>query len=294
MQIIGTALALAAPAPISLIGIRQGAYKAFLAVVFAATIIFLPFGNVGSASFVLGAGFLGIAFGIAVKKTNSSGEAILVLTIAALASKLVFMWFMIYTQEYNPFALDENSLNALMNSLNTSGAGDDILTALAQQISLLTPSFLIMGASLDVFMNYFIISKVEDRRQKLISASPSSTDNELKVFALPPFEQWTFPRSLLTAFITAFLITLFDNSGSSRILLSAELNLKILTSLMFFIQGAGFIWWGVLYKNFSYGIRLSIFLVILLFIPIFFMGIIIIGIVDIAVDLRGKIRRSNK
>ena len=294
-----TLAALAAPAPISLIGIRQGVYKAFLAVIFVATALFLPFGYEGSVSFIFSAGFLGIIFAVVVKKANSAGETFLGLVITALAAKLMFMLFMINTRGTNPFVLDENSVSAIMNSF-IAGASDDVLNTLAQQLNLLVPTFLIIAAGIDSFVNYFLVLKIENRRRQLRTASSSiavnSADertNELKIHPLPPLEQLSFPRSLLTAFLAAFLITLLDVSGTNRTLLSAELNLKILTSILFFIQGLSFVWWWMLHKNYSFWVRYPI-LLILLFIPILSMGLVMVGIVDIVIDLREKMRRNSK
>jgi len=292
MPIIGLAVALMAPVPISLIGVRQGTYKAFLAVAFVAAMLFLPFGAAGAASFIFGAGFLGFVFALAVRKTNSAGEAIFGLIAAALISKLMFMGFTMYTDGINPFTLNENAVSSIMKSINASAASEDIFQKIAQQLSLMTPSFLIMASGLDALVTYFLVSKIESRRQKINAASSGAAAIE-PIHPLPPFGQWSFPRSLLAAFFTAFFITLFDASGSSRILLSAEVNLKVLTSVMFFIQGLGFVWCWMLHRNFSHWARLAI-LFILLFIPVFSMGLIIIGIIDITVNLREKIRRVNK
>jgi len=296
IPVIGVVLTLTSPAPISLLGIRQGTSKAFLAVVFIAAILFPVFGDAGSMSFILSTGFLGIALGAIARKTNSAGETIFGLIIIMLISKLILMWYMVNTRDFNPFILEESSIDALMKSLNVSSTSDDIVKAITEQMKLLTPSFLIMAAGLDVFVNYLLVSKMESRRQKIIGASPSIADektNEFKIHPLPPFELWSFPRSVLSAFFTAFLITLFNASDSSSILLSAELNLKVLTSVMFFIQGISFAWWWMLHKNFSYWARLSIFF-FLMFIPIFSMGLIILGIMDIIINIREKIRRDNK
>jgi len=297
--IIGIAMTLASSVPISLIGIRQGVYKAFLAVLFVAALMFLPFGEAGSVSFILGAGFLGIIFGIMVKKTSSAGEAIFGLIIAVLISKLIFMWFMIYTKGFNPFALDESSVNALMRSLNSSHVSDDTLKTVIRQINLLTPSFLIMASGLDVYVNYVLVSKLEYRRLKT-AASPSvnvnyadEKVNELRVPPLPPFDQWSFPRSLLSAFLAAFLIALFDVPDTSIILISAEINLKVLTSVMFFIQGLSFAWWWMLHRSFSFRARLLI-IILLMLVPILPMGLIMVGILDIVINIREKIRRNNK
>ncbi|MCL1941689.1 MAG: YybS family protein, partial [Synergistaceae bacterium] len=202
----------------------------------------------------------------------------------------------------NPFAIDEGSVRALLASFNPSHIEEDILRSVTHQIRMLTPSFLIMGAGVDAFVSYLIVAGIENRRlsrQKSVGAGEGANaggtagEPAVKVHPMPPFGQWSFPRSLLAAFFAAFLITLFDASASSAILLSAEINLKVLTSVMFFIQGLGFAWWWMLRRNYSQWVRIAAFLV-LLFVPIFSMGLVIIGILDIAADLRGKIRRNDK
>jgi uncharacterized protein YybS (DUF2232 family) len=293
IPIIGIAIAFTSPVPISLIGVRQGAYRAFIAVLFVAISVFLPFGIAGSLSFVFwGAGFFGIVFGIVIKKTKTAGEAVLGLLITALVAKVVFIGLMINIKGYNPFMIDENALGSLIKSLGTSGAPDDVIQSVVKSISLSIPSFLIMISALDSYVNYYLVSLLENRRQSKRCDSNIET-NELKILPLPPFEQWSFPRSLLLAFFLAFIIPLFDASNSSSVIISAELNLKILTVTLFFIQGLSFLWWWMLFKKFSYGIRLSIIFV-LFFVPILSMGFIIIGVIDISLNLRERIRRNNK
>ena len=292
IPVIGAITSLLSPVPISLIGIRQGSDKAFLAVVFVATLLFLPLGFAGSMSFVFFSGLLGLIFCGVIKKSNSAGEAIFGLTVAAIIFKLICMGLMVYTIGKNPFKFDENSVNAIVNSLKESGVGESILKTVRQHINLIIPSFLIMASGLDAYINYLFVSRIERRRRKM-SNNEGAERNAVEIMLIPPFEQWSFPRSVMTAFFLAFLITLFENYDTSIMLISAELNLKILTFVIFFIQGTCFTWWWTLHKNFPYGIRLSIIFV-LLFIPIFSLGLIVLGMLDIALNLRQRIRRDNK
>jgi uncharacterized protein YybS (DUF2232 family) len=290
IPIIGAVLSLLSAVPISLIGVRHGVYKAFTAVMFVAVSMFLPFGYMGSLSFILNIGFLGIVFCYFVRKTNSAGEAIFGLVIAALISKLIFMGLIVYISGHSPYILDESSIDAIEKYYKTYSVRDDILEMVKQFINMLIPSILIVYAGMEAFVNYLLVSVLESRRQRT-SSVPKTETNELKIHPLPPFEQWSFPRSLLSAFLIAFLIPLLDTSDSSIILLSAEYNLKALTAVMFYIQGFCFVWWWA--KNYSYGVRLSIFFV-LLFVPVFSIGVIIIGTLDIALNLRERIRRNSK
>ena len=288
---VGTALALVASVPISLIGIRQGIKKAFLAVVCVSVVLFLAFGDVGLTSFALDVGLLGVLFCYIARKTNTAGEAIFGLIIVALTAKLVLMGYMYYTRGQNPFLLDEGYIDDLLiKSFKASGTSMDVLKTAKQYIFMSIPTFLVAAAGFEVFVDYLLISKIENRRQRIRNAGETET-NELKIHPLPPFEQWSFPRSLLAAFFIAFIIPLF--SDSDIMLLSIELNLIFLCCLMFFIQGISFTWWLTLLKNFSYGVRLSIFFV-LFFVPVLSMGFIIIGSFDIALNIRKRIRRNTK
>ena len=290
---VGTVLALVASIPVSLIGIRHGINKALITVMFVTAVIFLLFDEEISASFILDVGVLGIFFGLFARKTKTAGEAIFGLIIVALISKLIFMGFMYHTKGQNPFLLDDRYIDDILTrSFNASGASMDTFQITKQYILLSFPTFLIAATGFEVFVNYLLISKIENRRQRIINARETET-TELKIHTIPPFERWSFPRSLLAAFLLAFFIPLFINTDSSIMLLSTELNLKFLCCIMFFIQGLSLIWWWILLKNFSYGIRLSIFFV-LFFVPILSMGFIIIGSFDIALDLRKRIRRNTK
>lgn len=295
MPVLGVVLSLVSPVPISLIGIRQGVHKAFLAVVFVTVSMALPFGLTGSLLFFLSVGFLGVVFSVIAKNTSSAGEAVLGLAVTALVARLIFMAIMVYAKGHNPFVLDESSMDVLIRYLKTPELNDDVLETIKQNINLSIPSFLIVAAAIEAFVNYLLVSKIEGRRQRMRSDSIAQTEtDELKVHPLPPFEQWAFPRSMLAAFLLAFLIPLFSDSNSSIILRSIEFNLKFVSFVMFFIQGYSFAWWWVLYRNYSYGVRLSILIVLLLFVLVFSMVIIVVGVLDIAIDLREKIRRRNK
>ncbi|MCL1876014.1 MAG: YybS family protein [Synergistaceae bacterium] len=290
--IIGISISLLSTIPISLIGIRQGPRKAYLSVISIAILMSLPFGYEGLMSYVFIAGISGIAFGILARKTNSAGESILGLTIAIIASTLIFEGLMFYTRGYS-FSFNENHLNEIIESLEDSGVSEDILIFMKHYLNLIIPSVLVIISGFSAFMNYLFVSKIEQRRKRTISDSNTGT-NELEIFPLPPFEQWSFPRSLLSAFVLAFIITLFDSHRTSVMLISTELNLMILTFILFSIQGLSFIWWFMIYKNLNFGVRFSIIIVILLFISVFFLGLIVMGLLDIAFNLKQRMRRKNK
>lgn len=269
----GVVLALIAPAPIALVGLRHGLRNAFVGLVFASALVYLPFGELATASFVLGPGILGVAIAAVAQKTKAAAEAMLLLVSVSVGAKLLFMFSMMSITGHNPFMFDEASLRAVFSSLPTN-ASDEAFTAMINQIPLLIPSFITLAAGLDAFVNYLLVSKLH-------RAVP----------ALPPFEDWRFPRSLLVALLVSLILPLLEpDIGDSRVLTSVELNLKIIVNILFFIQGFSFVWWWMLRKKASRVVRFFIILVLL--IPIFSMGLIALGIGDIWLNLRDRIDKA--
>ena len=290
--IISISISLLSTIPISLISIRQGARKAYLAVISIAVFMSLPFGYEGFMSYVFITGIMGIAFGIIAGKTKSAGETILGLLIVALASELIFEGLMFYSRGYS-FTFDENRLIEFVKSLEDSGVSEDIIELVKQNFNHIIPSVLIIISGFTAFMNYLFVSIIEQRRRKKISSDSSTGTNELEIFPLPPFEQWSFPRSLLTAFIFAFFLTLFEAYETSVLLISSVLNILITTFILFTIQGLSFVWWWVLSRNLYFGVRFSIMIVMFLFISVFFLGLIVMGTLDITFNLKQRMRRKN-
>lgn len=279
LPIIGVAVALAAPAPIALAGLRYNLRTTFIGIIFALLIVYILFGELVTVSFMIGTALLGLSLALTAPRVKTAGEAMLLFVASSVALKVAFMFAMIAITGHNPFLFDEASLREMFSSFPSAGT-DEMFSLMIKQLPLIIPSFLTLAAGLDCLVNYLLVSKIELKVRGEKTPVPN----------MPSLGEWRFPRSILSALLVALLLPFFSGDEPSRVLISVELNLKIIVNVMFFIQGLSFVWWWTARKNFQRGIRLLIFIVLM--IPIFSMGVVALGIGDIWLNLRDRLDKA--
>lgn len=106
--------------------------------------------------------------------------------------------------------------------------------------------------------------------------------------ALPPFREWSFPRSLLVYYFAAFVVMLlFGQELREGFWLSALTNGKALLDILFIIQGLSFCVYMAYQKGWSF-IQPVLFVLVFLFPPVASI-LSLLGIVDIGFELRKRI-----
>ncbi|HOO64337.1 MAG TPA: DUF2232 domain-containing protein, partial [Synergistaceae bacterium] len=108
---------------------------------------------------------------------------------------------------------------------------------------------------------------------------------------LPRFEAWRFPKSLFWALLVSAVLTLFGGSpsGALSVPLKIGVNLRILVSMLFFLQGSAVVLAFLQAKKIG-AWRWGVFVLFLL-VPLLSQLALILGIIDMWFDIRSRIGR---
>jgi uncharacterized protein YybS (DUF2232 family) len=135
------------------------------------------------------------------------------------------------------------------------------------------PSLILLSSMLDSFLNYRLCEFAQRGHPRALPA-------------LPPLEDWRFPRSLLWAFLFAFTMPLLVKTDGWALGTMMELNLKFLVNVFFFLQGLSLVWWWLSRKKIHWILR---FLIAgTLFFPLLGIWSIALGVGDICLDFRAR------
>ncbi|MDY3868628.1 MAG: DUF2232 domain-containing protein, partial [Pyramidobacter sp.] len=142
-------------------------------------------------------------------------------------------------------------------------------------LPMIIPAILVMASAIDCYLSYWVSAKVIKRLR----------GTELP--QLPPFSSWRFPQSVLFAFFAAVLCGFLGVSygGPQGLLVRVALNLRLLVSSLFIIQGLSVAVYFLKRKNAGKVVTGCVAAAVL-FIPFLSQLATMVGIFDICWDLR--------
>ena len=288
LPVVGIAISLVCPAPLVVLGLRHSLGRACLGTLVATIIAGAFLGVTGALFFAFGFGFLGIGLGYLAGKCQSGSDSMLFGVLVSLASKLILMVIMVRLTGINPFSLDPETISATVDRVvefyRSAGMPEATLKGLTDQfratIAMLPhifPALLVMAAAVDCFLSYVISGAVLKRI------------GDIRLPALPAFEEWRFPKSLFWALLISMGLQLFG-SQAGRVLIAAGINIRILVSMLFFFQGVSVVWFVMKNRGLGPVVRWVI-VGLLALIPLLSQLVLVAGIVDMWYDLRKRFRR---
>ena len=281
---LGMAALLFSPTPLVLLGAREGKKWMTAGIFFASGLLALLFGPLFSLYYLLGQGLLCFGLILPLGRVKNGSEALFFCMGVAIASKVVFMASVVSMTGQNPFMLNPDALRDMVSQMYSgvlSRGGMDAATfneSMEQVVSFvpyMLPSLILMSSALDSFLNYKLCEFLQ-RKQAVVFP------------ALPPFGEWRFPKSLLWALVFAFILPLALDTEGEPLLTMLEVNLKFLVNVFFFLQGMSFVWWWLLKRKMHFLLRIMI--LALLSLPVLGMWAIALGVGDMCLDLRAKLK----
>ena len=291
LPLVGMVFSLVCPAPLVVLGLRHNLGRSVLGVAVATIIIAAFTGVIGALFFCFGFGFLGIALGVLGRRFDKAVDILLYGILVSLGSKLLLMTIAVKLTGINPFSLDEAQLLPMMERIGSiyssmgmpdvavSAAADQMRAALAL-IPLIFPALLVMAATVDCFMSYIVSGAVLKRLGKE------------KLPEVPVFREWRFPKSLFLALLVSIILYFAGSHYPAlAVLQRAGLNLRLLVTVLFFIQGLAVTWNVMEAKGLG---RLVRFLLIGFVFLVSFIAqiVLILGIIDMWFDLRSRVREG--
>jgi uncharacterized protein YybS (DUF2232 family) len=219
-----------------------------------------------------------IARFIRIKKIATTYLYALLTAIANIAL-LIIISRLFFTLDFSTYFMDQ--LNKTINAgqgffaqftPDQSAALIESYTELFNSIIAILPFITIMVSAIYVITNYYFAVKILKRFSVALPAIPSP-------------REWTFPRSVMYAYLVVVLFYLF--SSKSDFLYNLTLNLFQIFSVIIIIQGIAFIY--ILLERRKLSKQWMILAVASIFLPFLNQAIQVIGIVDLAFNLRDKI-----
>ncbi len=285
LPVAGVAVALICPVPLVVLGLRHTLKRALLGAVVAAVVVTIILGPLGGLFFALGFAATGVALGFFARRRNDAVEILLCTLLLSLGAKLVLMILATKLTGINPFSINPEELRRMSESVfsimgqvspETIQVMQGQMESVFRLIPLLFPGLLVIASAVDSLLTYLISAAVLRRLRR--ETLP----------ALLPFEEWRFPKSLFWTFLFAVLLILWGTSQEAGLALKIGLNLRILVSMLFFLQGGAVILHFL--RPFLGKGRWVVFGIFLLF-PLLSQITLVLGLTDIWFDFRSRMRR---
>ncbi|GHV36715.1 membrane protein [Synergistales bacterium] len=282
---IGVAALLFCPVPLAILGARENDFLATAGLAMASLILLPIFGVWVSLYFFLGEGVLCLGLTVPLGRVKNGVECLFLCVVVSILSKLLLLALMMSLRGQNPFMMDPESMKVLLSQMTLSFGGNaeeaiQVASHMAKLASWMLPSLILFSSVFDSFFNYKLC-EVLQRRFHLRRKFPPIT----------PFDSWRFPRSLLWAFVFAFMLPLFmeedDALGGMM-----EVNLKFSVCAFYFFQGLSLVWWALLRKKWPRFLR--VMLMVLLCVPVLGLWVIGLGVGDMCFDIRARVMNKNK
>ncbi|MDR1740756.1 MAG: YybS family protein [Synergistaceae bacterium] len=291
--VLGAVALMLCPAPLAFVGVKDGLYWMSACLAATSAIVLMLFGPEVLVYFFLGEGMLCYGLVLPPMKPLSlsrGSDCLSVCTAVSLLSKLLFLGAAVYITGTNPFT---EQIKHFIDIYSTGAAGTDAAKAIEEMAAIvprMLPSLLVLSSVLDSFVNYKVCERITAR---------GGGKNRVNFPSLPPFTSWRFSKSLVWAFLLAYVLPFLSETGAGDMPADLALlcdiisiNLKIIISVLFFIQGMSFVWWALCKKSAHIAIR--IMLMALLFFPLFGGWVVALGLCDACFDLRETLSKRKK
>lgn len=280
---IGIFASLIWPVPIIILGIRHGLKTSIMATVVSGIIVSMIEGPVQGFSIVLGFGLIGIAMGWAINRDFSPFKVLACGATASLVAKVLLLLISLSVMGINPLTEEikamRESIPLIENMYKGFGLSPDKLKLVVENLSnmidimaIAIPAILVMASLMDAFLSY--------KFTKLIL---SKMGHKLKDFT--PFWMWRFPAYTVFLYLIGVLMAMLDQYVKIGIFKIIGINLRLVFSFIFLIQGFSMMTYFMGKYNVSKILRVVIVFLVF-FNPIFLQLASWAGMLDILFNFR--------
>ena len=217
-------------------------------------------------------------------KNYSGAESLLLASGASIAFKLVLiLLYWVFTKR-NILLPDISQVEPVVRQLY--GSQPELMATMMRAVKVipyLMPAMLVLFCSAEAYMNYSLCSRLTRK------IAPSSKNFPPE---LPEFKLWRFPVSLMLVSFLSLVIGYFMDTdtwfqGSVFIM-----NLQIVVNAFMFIEGLAVIFWIMDGFRMRRGGKIAV--CVILGFPFFWPWLIVIGMCDIVLNLRERIKFGAK
>ncbi|SHM17561.1 Uncharacterized conserved protein YybS, DUF2232 family [Caldanaerovirga acetigignens] len=280
---VGLLADLVLPVPVIILGMKHGLSVSLLSVLVSGAVIAAFSGPIRAITGVLSFGLVGMGMGWALKRKYSPFKVFAVGTGASLVSNIALFMLSLAIMGINPFLQEieiyRESLNSAAKVYSRIGVDPETIKPALEMygkildlMPLLIPAMLVLASVSSSFL-CFHISKMILRR-----LGYSMED-------FPPIWQWKMPPYTLLLFLMGQLSVLVESYWPVGILKQIGLNLQMIFSIAFFIQGLAVLAFFLGKYNVSKVLR--VFVILFLFSnPFMAQLIFLLGMIDTAFNFR--------
>ena len=278
------------PLPLSILGNIEGHKRMSIAELLIEATLFFAFSQTMAVYFLIAcAPVSAMIFMLGREeykeaKNHSGPESLLICIGTSITFKIVLMLvFWIFTDK-NILMPDFSQMDSMFAQVyETQPELQESIRRILRVFPYLMPSMLIIYCSIESFLNYSF-------NHKLTRKFFPETKNYVP--ELPVFTQWRFPFSLFWVSMLSLILGYFVDSDTWFDGTVFIMNLQIVINIIMFIQGLSLIFW--LMESFKFRRGAKVFACIILFIPFFWAWLVIIGMSDMILNLRERIRIGTK
>lgn len=274
------------PLPLAVLGCLEGRKRMSVAELMIEATLFLAVSPSMAAYFLLGCAPLSaILFAVSQEgfkdaKKLTGGESLIICTGASIIFKtLLIVAFFFFTGK-NILFPDAAQMRDVM--LQMYGDQPELAATLQQVLTILPhmlPSLLVIYSGIETYLNYSLCCSVI---HKFFPASKNFPPE------LTAFKSWKFPASLFFVSLGGFILGWFvdiDTWFEGAIFI---MNLQIAANVLMFIQGLSLAFWIMDGFRLRKGIKFLICCV--LSVPFFWPWLIVIGMCEMTISVREKIK----
>nr|WP_282958537.1 YybS family protein [Metabacillus idriensis] len=283
LPLFGAFLMVFLPLPFILYTVRHG-IKAAFTLMAASIFITLIVGSLFALPLTLTYALSGIVMGYFYQKRQTAG-ALIGGTIAFLISFVVMYAASAAFFQIDPIEEATGSMNETIDMAKSmmaaigQEANEAAINQLEEQmkyIGYLIPSLLVSVSFIFALLSHAVTVPVLKRLK-------------IQLLPLKPFREWKLPSSIVWYYlIVSFL--LFLNLDTGSFLYIAAVNLLFVLQVLLVVQGFSFIFFYSHVKKYSKAIPV-IAVILSLILPILMYLVRILGIIDLAFNLRGRVKK---
>lgn len=217
-------------------------------------------------------------------KKLTGGESYVICAGASVLFKTLLIWAFWYFTGRNILFPDQAQLNDVMSQLY--GNDPELMSQLQQVIAVLPrliPSMLVIFAGVESCLNYSLCYSV---MRKFFPASKNYPPE------LPPFSLWRFPVSIFIVSVSAFVLGLLVEAEADYAVMMFIMNLQIVANVIMFTEGLSLLFWIMEGFRLRKGVKIAVCIV--MFIPFFWPWLIVMGMCDMVLNMRERIKFGKK
>ena len=278
------------PLPLIILGNLEGHKRMSIAELLIEATLFLVFSPTMAVYFLVGCAPLSMMIHTLSReyikrvKNYSGAESLLIATGASIAFKLVLILLYWFFTKRNILLPDMSQVEPVMRQLY--GNQPELMATMMRAVRVipyLMPSILVLFCTAEAYMNYSLCSKLMKR------IAPKSENFPLE---LPEFKLWRFPVSLMVVSFLSLLAGYFLDTDAWFEGSVFVMNLQIVVNAFMFIEGLAVIFWIMDGFRMRRGGKIAVCVV--LGFPFFWPWLIVIGMCDIVLNLRERIKFGAK